>query len=170
MRTACRAGCETIINEPTAPLWLMVWKTRKNRKWSCLKKHFILGGGTFDSPFWIAPKAWWKCFPQWRHPFGRRDFDKKVVDWIRDQFKKSDGIDLSEDARPCSASGEAAEKAKIELSGTKVQTQSAFHHCRCRWSQTPQSGSLPCRVHRLTSRSCDRSLGPCRLAMKDAKG
>jgi len=64
---------------------------------------------------------------------GGDDFDKKIMDWILDEFKKQEGVDISSDAMALQRVKEAAEKAKIELSGTPTTNINLhFYSLSCR--------------------------------------
>jgi len=117
------AGLEVlrIINEPTAAA--LAYGVDKDDDQTILV--FDLGGGTFDVSILeiyqvdgqpqIEVKA-----TSGDNRLGGDDFDAVVVDWILAEFKKSSGIDLSKDLQAMSRLREAAEKAKIELSGTNT--------------------------------------------------
>ncbi|MEC7686416.1 MAG: Hsp70 family protein, partial [Candidatus Thermoplasmatota archaeon] len=115
------AGLEVlrIINEPTAAA--LAYGVDKEEDQTILV--FDLGGGTFDVSILdiyqvdgqpqIEVKA-----TSGDNRLGGDDFDDSVVEWVVSEFKKSSGIDLSKDLQAMSRLREAAEKAKIELSGT----------------------------------------------------
>lgn len=112
------AGLEVmrIINEPTAAsLAYGLEKKKKNEKIAV----FDLGGGTFDiSILEIGEGVFEVKSTNGDTHLGGDDFDQRVVDWIADEFKKSNGIDLRSDKRALQRLREQAEKAKIELSTT----------------------------------------------------
>lgn len=116
------AGLEVlrIINEPTAAA--LAYGFDKTHKEQTILV-YDLGGGTFD----VSVLEFYEVEgqPQFEvkatsgnNNLGGDDFDDKVVDWIVDEFKKTNGIDLKKDVRALSRLKEAAEKAKIELSTT----------------------------------------------------
>ena len=75
---------------------------------------------------------------------GGEDFDKRVMDYLVDEFKKDQGFDLRNDPLALQRLKEAAERAKIELS-TSQQTegQSAVYHSGCQWSEAPEHQADP---------------------------
>ncbi|MBU8934501.1 MAG: molecular chaperone DnaK [candidate division Zixibacteria bacterium] len=115
------AGLEVkrIINEPTAAALAYGLDKKKTGKIGV----YDLGGGTFDiSILELDDGVFEVLSTNGDTHLGGDDFDKRVIDWLVDEFKKSDGIDLSKDPMALQRLKEAAEKAKIELSST-VQTQ-----------------------------------------------
>ncbi len=108
------AGLEVlrIINEPTAAA-LSYRDNDLNGKIAV----YDLGGGTFDISILDVSEDVYEVLSTSGNTFlGGDDFDKKIMDWIIDSFKKSHGIDLSEDKMALQRLKEAAEKAKCELS------------------------------------------------------
>ncbi|MDZ4120951.1 MAG: molecular chaperone DnaK, partial [Candidatus Cloacimonadaceae bacterium] len=163
------AGLEVkrIINEPTAAALAYGMENKKEQKVAV----YDLGGGTFDiSILEISDGVVEVLSTNGDTHLGGDDFDKKVVDWILDQFKKSDGIDLSKDAMALQRLREAAEKAKIELSGT--QTTNINLPFITADGSGPKHLNLDLSLaefNRLTQDLVERTLGPCRAALKDAK-
>ena len=79
---------------------------------------YDLGGGTFDvSIIEMGDGVQEVLATAGNNRLGGDDFDARIINWICDQFRKSDGIDLSRDKMAMQRLKEAAEKAKIELSG-----------------------------------------------------
>ncbi len=110
------AGLEVlrIINEPTAAA--LAYGLDKDEEHTILV--FDLGGGTFDvSILDLADGVFEVKATQGNNHLGGDDFDRKVMDWIIAEFKKEHGIDLGKDKMAMQRLKEAAEKAKIELSG-----------------------------------------------------
>ena len=110
------AGLEVkrIINEPTAAALAFGMDKEENQKIMV----FDLGGGTFDvSILEISDGVFEVLATAGNNRLGGDDFDKKIIDWIADQFKAEYGIDLRLDNMAHQRLKEAAEKAKIELSG-----------------------------------------------------
>ena len=102
-----------IINEPTAASLAYGLDKKNNEKILV----FDLGGGTFDvSILEIGDGIFEVLSTSGDTHLGGDDFDKKIVDWLVDEFKKSYNIDLSKDKQALQRLTEAAEKAKIELS------------------------------------------------------
>ena len=111
------AGLEVlrIINEPTAASLAYGLDKKKNEKIAV----FDLGGGTFDiSILEIGEGVFEVKSTNGDTHLGGDDFDQRILDWIAEEFKKENGIDLREDKRALQRLREAAEKAKIELSTT----------------------------------------------------
>jgi len=108
-----------IINEPTAAA--LAYGLDKNNTGKVAV--FDLGGGTFDiSILELSDGVFEVLATNGDTHLGGDDFDKRIIDWLVDEFKKSDGIDLSGDPMALQRLKEAAEKAKVELSST-MQTQ-----------------------------------------------
>ncbi len=105
-----------IINEPTAAaLAYGLDKKHKNMKIAV----FDLGGGTFDiSILELGEGVFEVKSTNGNTHLGGDDFDQKIVDWLADEFKKDEGLDLRKDPMALQRLKEAAEKAKIELSSS----------------------------------------------------
>jgi molecular chaperone DnaK len=104
-----------IINEPTAASLAYGLDKKKDEKIAV----FDLGGGTFDiSILEIGDGVFEVRSTNGDTHLGGDDFDQRVIDWLADEFKKQEGIDLRKDAMALQRLKEAAEKAKCELSGT----------------------------------------------------
>lgn len=115
------AGLEVlrIINEPTASSLAYGLDKKKEEKIAV----YDLGGGTFDiSILEIGEGVFEVLSTHGDTHLGGDDFDKKIIDWIADEFKKENGIDLRQDRMALQRLKETAEKAKIELSSS-VQTE-----------------------------------------------
>ena len=113
------AGLEVlrIINEPTAASLAYGLEQRENR--SILV--FDLGGGTFDvSILEVGDGVFEVRATSGDTQLGGNDFDNKIVDWLAEQFLEQEGVDLRRDRQSLQRLTEAAEKAKIELSGVTV--------------------------------------------------
>lgn len=113
------AGLEVkrILNEPTAAS-LAYGLDRKNSETILV---FDLGGGTFDvSILEVGDGVFEVKSTSGDTQLGGNDFDKKIVDWLAEQFLESEGVDLRRDRQALQRLTEAAEKAKIELSGVTV--------------------------------------------------
>ncbi|MDH4035450.1 MAG: molecular chaperone DnaK, partial [candidate division Zixibacteria bacterium] len=107
-----------IINEPTAAALAYGMDKKKKGKVAV----YDLGGGTFDISILELQEGVFEVLStNGDTHLGGDDFDKHIIDWLVDEFKKSDGIDLSKDPTALQRLKETAEKAKIELSST-VQT------------------------------------------------
>jgi len=108
-----------IINEPTAAALAYGFNKKKDEKVVV----FDFGGGTFDiSVLEVGDSVIEVKSTDGDAHLGGKDIDQKIINWMADEFKKSNGIDLRSDALALQRLDEAAEKAKIELS-TAVQTE-----------------------------------------------
>jgi molecular chaperone DnaK len=133
-----------------------------------------LGGGTFDvSVLEIyqvdgQPQIEVKATAG-NNKLGGDDFDDQVIDWMVAEFKRDTGIDLSKDVQAMSRLKEAAEKAKIELSGTQ-QTQINLPFITMRDGQPEHMDMTLSRAkfEDLISKHIEATMGPTRQAMKDA--
>ncbi len=163
------AGLEVkrIINEPTAAALAYGMDQKKEEKVAV----YDLGGGTFDiSILEIASGLVEVKSTNGDTHLGGDDYDKRIIDWILTEYKKQEGIDLSKDPMAMQRLKEAAEKAKIELSGT--QTTNINMPFITADSTGPKHLNLDLsrsEFNRLTADLVERTLGPCRQALKDAK-
>ena len=157
-----------IINEPTAAsLAYGLDKKHKNMKIAV----FDLGGGTFDiSILDLGEGVFEVISTNGDTHLGGDDFDQRVIDWLVDEFKKSDGIDLSKDQMALQRLKEGAEKAKIELSSAQetdinlpfiTADASGPKHLNIKLSRS--------KLEELVHDLLDRTEGPCRQALEDAK-
>jgi len=166
------AGLEVlrIINEPTAAA--LAYGVDKEEDQTVLV--YDLGGGTFDVSILeiyqvdgqpqIEVKA-----TSGDNRLGGDDFDETVMDWIVSEFKKSTGIDLKKDLQAISRIREAAEKAKIELSGTpSTQINLPFITMRDGQPEHLDMSLSRSKFEKLTSSLVERTMSPTRQAMKDA--
>jgi molecular chaperone DnaK len=163
------AGLEVlrIINEPTAASLAYGLEKKKNEKIAV----YDLGGGTFDiSILEIGDGVFEVRSTNGDTHLGGDDFDQVVIDWMADEFKKSQGIDLRKDRMALQRLKEAAEKAKIELSST-MQT-----NINLPFITADQSGPkhldmtlTRAKLEQLTDHLVQRSIGPCQAAIRDAK-
>ena len=115
------AGLEVlrIINEPTAAALAYGMDKEAEQKIMI----FDLGGGTFDvSLLEISDGVFEVLATAGNNRLGGDDFDQRIIDWIADTFQKENGIDLRKDRMALQRMKEAAEKAKIELSGVMSST------------------------------------------------
>ena len=163
------AGLEVkrIINEPTAAALAYGMENKKEQKVAV----YDLGGGTFDiSILDISQGVVEVLSTNGDTHLGGDDFDKRVIDWILEKFKAQEGIDLSKDPMALQRLREAAEKAKIELSGT--QTANINLPFITADATGPKHLNLDLSLaefNRLTQDLIERSLGPCKKALTDAK-
>ena len=156
-----------IINEPTAAaLAYGLDKTNHDMKIAV----FDLGGGTFDiSILELGDGVFEVKSTDGDTHLGGDDFDQVIIDWLAEEFKKDEGIDLRQDPMALQRLKEAAEKAKIELSSS-TSTEINLPYIM------PVNG-IPKHLVRSLSRSkfeqladslIQRSLEPCRRALKNA--
>jgi len=166
------AGLEVlrIINEPTAAA--LAYGVDKDDDQTILV--YDLGGGTFDVSILeiylvddqpqIEVKA-----TSGDNRLGGDDFDEVVVEWIVSEFKKNTGIDLSGDIQAMSRLREAAEKAKIELSGTgTTQINLPFITMRDGQPEHLDLSLSRAKFEELIANLIERTMAPTRQAMKDA--
>ncbi|MCB5264830.1 MAG: molecular chaperone DnaK [Candidatus Cloacimonetes bacterium] len=163
------AGLEVkrIINEPTAAALAYGMENKKEQKVAV----YDLGGGTFDiSILDISSGVVEVLATNGDTHLGGDDFDKRVIDWILDQFQKLEGIDLSKDPMALQRLREAAEKAKIELSGTQVSNINLpFITADATGPKHLNLDLSLAEFNRLTGDLVERSMEPCKKALKDAK-
>jgi len=163
------AGLEVkrIINEPTAAS--LAYGLDKESDQTILV--FDLGGGTFDvSVLEIGDGVFEVKATAGDNHLGGDNFDKAVVDWLVAEFKKSQGIDLSVDAMALQRLYEAAEKAKIELSTTQeTQINLPFITADSSGPKHLDTRLSRAKLTELTSALLDRTVGPVRQALDDAK-
>lgn len=165
------AGLEVlrIINEPTAAALAYGLDKDENKSQKILI--YDLGGGTFDvSVLELGDGVFEVLATNGNTRLGGDDFDKVVMDWIVAEFKKNEGIDLSKDKMAMQRIKEAAEKAKIELSGvTKTNINLPF-------ITVGQNGPLhidmdltKAKFDDMTAHLVKATVGPTLQALKDAK-
>ena len=156
-----------IINEPTAAaLSYGLDKEKENSKVMI----YDLGGGTFDvSILEISDGVFEVLATNGNNMLGGDDFDKKLMDYMAEEFKKAHGVDLTKDKMAMQRLKEAAEKAKIELSGTMSTTVSLP------FISMTDAGPVHLdmeitrqKFEALISDLVEKTAEPMRLAMKDA--
>ncbi len=162
------AGLEVlrIINEPTAAA--LAYGLEK--KGSGTIAVYDLGGGTFDiSVLEIGDGVFEVKSTNGDTFLGGEDFDKRVIDYLADQFKKENGIDLRGDKLALQRLKEAAEKAKIELSSAQqtevnlpyiTADQSGPKHLNIKLTRA--------KLEALVDDLVQKTVGPCKAALKDA--
>ena len=168
------AGLEVkrIINEPTAAA--LAFGLDKNTKGDRKIAVYDLGGGTFDiSIIEIADVDGEKQFEVLSTNgdtfLGGEDFDQRIIDYIIAEFKKEQGVDLSKDVLALQRLKEAAEKAKIELSNS-AQTDINLPYITADASG-PKHLNIKltrAKLEALVEELIERTIAPCRTAMKDA--
>ena len=155
-----------IINEPTAAALAYGSEKKKDEKIAV----YDLGGGTFDiSVLEVGDNVVEVRATNGDTHLGGDNFDELILDWLIDEFKKDQGIDLKSDKMALQRLKEAAEKAKIELSSTK-ETEINLPFITAD-SSGPKHLNLKltrAKFEQLTESLVKRSLEPCRKALKDA--
>lgn len=163
------AGLEVmrIINEPTAAaLAYGVDKEGIEQKVMI----FDLGGGTFDvSILDISDGVFEVLATNGNTKLGGDDFDQRVIDWLASEFQKEHGLDLRSDKMALQRLKDAAEKAKIELSGTMSA------NINLPFITADQNGPVHldmtltrAKFNELTKDLVDASIAPCKQALRDA--
>ncbi len=155
-----------IINEPTAAS-LAYGLDKKDEMTIAV---FDLGGGTFDVSILDLGDGVFEVKSTNGDTFlGGEDFDQLIIDYVADEFKKDQGIDLRNDKMALQRLKEAAEKAKIELSSSMetdinlpfiTADQSGPKHLNIKLSRS--------KLESICSGLLDKLVGPCKMALKDA--
>ena len=155
-----------IINEPTAASLAYGLDKKKDEKIAV----FDLGGGTFDISILELGDGVFEVKATNGDTFlGGEDFDQRVIDYLADEFKKDQGIDLRKDRMALQRLKEAAEKAKCELSSSMetdinlpfiTADQQGPKHLNMKLTRS--------KLEALCADLIDRMEGPCRQALKDA--
>jgi molecular chaperone DnaK len=155
-----------IINEPTAASLAYGLEKKKDEKIAV----FDLGGGTFDISILELGDGVFEVKATNGDTFlGGEDFDQRVIDYLADEFKKDQGIDLRRDRMALQRLKEAAEKAKCELSSSMetdinlpfiTADQQGPKHLNMKLTRS--------KLEALCADLIDRTEGPCRLALKDS--
>jgi molecular chaperone DnaK len=155
-----------IINEPTAASLAYGLDKKKDEKVAV----FDLGGGTFDISILELGDGVFEVKATNGDTFlGGEDFDQRVIDYLADEFRKDQGIDLRKDRMALQRLKEASEKAKCELSSSMetdinlpfiTADQSGPKHLNMKLTRS--------KLEALCADLIDRTEGPCRQALKDA--
>ncbi len=155
-----------IINEPTAASLAYGLDKKKNEKIAV----YDLGGGTYDiSILEIGDGVFEVKSTNGDTHLGGDNFDQRVVDWIADEFKKEQGIDLRKDPMALQRLREAAEKAKIELSSTQqTDINLPFITADANGPKHLQMTLTRAKFESLVDDQLQRTLEPMRSALKDA--
>ena len=156
-----------IINEPTAAaLAYGLDKDNANHKVMI----YDLGGGTFDvSILEIGDGVFEVLATNGNNMLGGDDFDKRIMDYLVSEFKSKEGIDLSKDKMAMQRLKEAAEKAKIELSGmTTTNINLPFITATADGPKHLDADLTRQKFDALTADLVEKTAEPMRLAMKDA--
>jgi molecular chaperone DnaK len=155
-----------IINEPTAAS--LAYGLDKEHDQKILV--FDLGGGTFDvSILEIGDGVFEVLATAGNNRLGGDDFDQKVMDWLVESFKKDQGIDLRSDKMAMQRLREAAEKAKVELSGvTTTQINLPYITADASGPKHMDISLSRAKFDELTADLVEKTMGPLRSAMKDS--
>jgi len=155
-----------IINEPTAASLAYGLDKRKEEKIAV----FDLGGGTFDvSILEIGEGVFEVKSTNGDTHLGGEDFDLRVIDFLADEFKKDQGIDIRRDKMALQRLKEAAEKAKMELSSSlETDVNLPFITADASGPKHLNIKISRARLESLVSDLLDKLEGPCRTALKDA--
>jgi molecular chaperone DnaK len=155
-----------IINEPTAASLAYGLDKKKDEKIAV----FDLGGGTFDISILELGDGVFEVKATNGDTFlGGEDFDQRIIDYLADEFKKDQGIDLRKDRMALQRLKEAAEKAKCELSSSMetdinlpfiTADQQGPKHLNMKLTRS--------KLEALCADLIDRTEGPCRQALKDS--
>jgi molecular chaperone DnaK len=163
------AGLEVlrIINEPTAAA-LAYGMDKKNQETVLV---FDLGGGTFDvSVLEVGDGVVEVRATSGDGHLGGDDFDKRVVDWLAEEFKRDQGIDLRNDPQALQRLYEAAERAKVELSTTtQTQINLPFITADASGPKHLNLSLTRSKFDQLTQDLVERTRGPVQQALSDAK-
>ncbi len=163
------AGLEVlrIINEPTASSLAYGLDKKKDETIAV----FDLGGGTFDISILDVGDGVFEVKSTSGDTFlGGDDWDQRIIDYVADEFKKDQGIDLRGDNQALQRLKEACEKAKVELS-TVMETEInlPFITADASGPKHLQMKLTRAKLEQLTDDLIERTIGPCRQAMTDAK-
>ncbi|MCL2100543.1 MAG: molecular chaperone DnaK [Fibromonadales bacterium] len=164
------AGLEVlrIVNEPTAAALAYGLDTKKNEKIAV----YDLGGGTFDiSILEIFENSFEVLATNGDTALGGDNFDEVVIDWINEEFRKDNpGIDLKKDKMALQRLKDAAEKAKIDLSAaTSTNINLPFVTADATGPKHLDLTLTRAKFDQITASLVERTLGPCRKALADAK-
>ncbi len=163
------AGLEVlrIINEPTASSLAYGMDKKADENIAV----YDLGGGTFDISILDVGDGVFQVRSTSGDTFlGGDDFDQRVIDYLAEEFKRENGIDLREDRQALQRLKEGAEKAKIELS-SMMQTEINLPYITADASG-PKHLVMPLtrsKLEQLTNDLVERSIGPVKQALKDAE-
>src|ERR1700737_4296848 len=163
------AGLEVlrIINEPTAAS--LAYGLDKHGKDETIAV-YDLGGGTFDISILSVGEGVFEVKATNGDTFlGGDDFDQRIIDWIVDEFKKDQGIDLRQDRMALQRLKEAAEKAKIELSSTQsTEVNLPFITADASGPKHLSLNLTRAKLEQLVGDLVERTKGPVQQALKDA--
>jgi molecular chaperone DnaK len=158
---------ERIINEPTAAALAYGLASKKNEKVAV----FDFGGGTFDiSILDIGDNVFEVLSTNGDTHLGGDDLDEELINYIADEFKRTEGIDLREDAMALQRLKEAAEKAKCELStAMEANINLPFITATASGPKHLTQTITRSTFEQLAEAIFTRLMGPCKTALSDAK-
>jgi molecular chaperone DnaK len=156
-----------IINEPTAAALAYGFDKKKEQKIMV----YDLGGGTFDvSVLDISEDSVQVLATNGDTHLGGDDFDQRIIQWILDEFRRENGIDLSRDNLALQRIKEAAEKAKIELStAQETEINQPFITSDANGPKHLMIKLSRAKLEELVGDLVEKTLGPVEQAMRDAK-
>ena len=156
-----------IINEPTAASLAYGLEKKKDEKLAV----FDLGGGTFDiSILHLGEGVFEVLSTNGDTHLGGDDFDQRIIDWLADEFKKENGIDLRNDPMALQRLKEAAEKAKQELSSSpSTEVNLPFITADASGPKHLQMSLSRSKMEQICEDLFERLKGPCVKALQDAK-
>ena len=157
---------ERLVNEPTAAALAYGLDKKKNETIAV----YDFGGGTFDiSILEVGEGVVEVKSTNGDTHLGGDNIDQKIVDWLQAEFRKDQGIDLSKDPMATQRLKEAAEKAKIELSTTvETDVNLPFITADASGPKHLNIKLTRAKLESLVDDILQRSVGPCRQALKDA--
>ena len=162
------AGLEVkrIINEPTAAALAYGIDKEEDQKVMV----YDLGGGTFDvSIIEMGDGVQEVLATAGNNHLGGDDFDQRIIDWLADEFKKEQGIDLRSDKMAMQRLKEAAEKAKIELSGVTTSNISLpFITADATGPKHLETTLTRAKFNEMTAELVEATMGPVRQALSDS--
>ncbi len=155
-----------IINEPTAAALAYGIDKETDQKVMV----FDLGGGTFDvSIIEMGDGVQEVLATAGNNRLGGDDFDQKIIDWLADEFKRENGIDLRGDKMAMQRLKEAAEKAKIELSGvTSSAISLPFITADATGPKHLETTLTRAKFNEMTASLVEATMGPVRQAISDS--
>ncbi|MGI6209614.1 MAG: molecular chaperone DnaK, partial [Anaerolineae bacterium] len=153
-------------NEPTAAALAYGLDRSKDERIAV----YDLGGGTFDISILDVGEGVFEVKSTNGDTFlGGDDFDERIIDWVADEFKRENGIDLRQDRLALQRLKEAAERAKIELSSVmQTEINLPFITADASGPKHLQMTLSRAKLESLVADLIERTIEPCRLALKDA--
>ncbi len=158
---------QRIINEPTAAALAYGFNKKKDEKIAV----YDLGGGTFDiSILEVSDDTVEVKSTNGDTYLGGDDFDEKIINWILEEFKSQEGIDLSNDSLALQRIKESAEKAKVELStAQETELNQPFITTSDEGPKHLVMKMTRAKLEELVGDLVEKTLEPCKKALEDAK-